>query len=271
MTATVSMPVRDHRVSTAPSFRSAVGAVAWRGWLRTKRNPAIMVQTIFFPTFFLLVYSGLYGPVTDLPGFPTSDVNNWFLPFMLLQGAAFSGVGAGFATAFDIDSGFFDRLLLMPARRIAILVGTILFAFIRTAIVSVAVAALGMALGAFPTDWVGIPLLILAIVLVSAIASAFSLALIYRVKDPRIAPLFSIGIFMTLFVSTAQVPLVISTGWLHLVARFNPMTNILRLARQPFLDSGVTWANTWGGLVALAMCVVGFMWWAARGLANFNP
>ena len=258
------------RTSGSPTIWSSLMVVAWRGWIRTVRMPAIVVQSVFFPTFFLLVYSGLYRPITDLPSFPTSDVNNWFLPFMLLQGAAFSGVGAGFATALDIDNGFFDRLMLMPGRRIAIMFGTILFALARAAVVCCAVVALGLVLGASPTDWAGIPLLILSIIAVSVAASAFSLALIYRVKDQRIAPLFPIGIFVVLFVSTAQVPLAVSTGWLHTAARLNPMTNILRLARQPFLDSGVTWADTWGGLIAMTLCAAGLMWWAARGLKNFS-
>ena len=39
------------------------------------------------------------------------------------------------------------------------------------------------------------------------------------------------------------------TGWLHTVARLNPLTNILRLARVGFLGD-IVWADCWGGLVA---------------------
>ncbi len=34
------------------------------------------------------------------------------------------------------------------------------------------------------------------------------------------------GVFLLLFLSTAQMPLHLLTGWLHSVARVNPMSNI---------------------------------------------
>ena len=140
MTATIDRSVRgDARIG----FWSSAWIVMWRGWVKTQRMPSIVVQSVFFPTFFLIVYSGLYDAVTDLPGFPTNDVTNWFLPFMLFQGAAFGGLGAGFGTAVDIDNGFFDRLLLMPGNRLAIMVGSVGFALLRSLMVAVVVAGVG--------------------------------------------------------------------------------------------------------------------------------
>ncbi|HEC08010.1 MAG TPA: hypothetical protein ENI86_00415 [Acidimicrobiales bacterium] len=253
-----------------PSVLASSGAVAWRGVLRTLRFPAIIVQSIFFPAFFLLVYTGLYRAVTELPNFPTDRAANWYLPFMMMQGAAFSGVGAGFATAVDIDNGFFDRLLLVPGRRISILLGTLGFALVRAVTVAFLVMILGLGLGARFTDApLGLPLLFLGVAAMSLIASCYSLGLIYRVKDQRVAPMFQVGIFVALFVSTAQVPLDLATGWLHDAARFNPVTNILRLGRQAFLTGGVTWTDTWGGLVAVVATTVVAGLWAYTGLRKY--
>ena len=268
MTATIDTSVRD---DATIGFWSSAWIVMWRGWVKTQRMPAIVVQSLFFPTFFLIVYSGLYKSVTQLPGFPTDDVTNWFLPFMLFQGAAFSGIGAGFGTAVDIDNGFFDRLLLMPGNRSAITVGSVGHALLRSMLTVVVVAAVGVALGARPTDWAGVPLLALAVVSIGIMSGLYSLALIYRIKDQRAAPLFPIGIFVLLFVSSAQVPLSVTTGWLNAVGRINPDTNLLRLGRQAFLDTGVTWEDTWGGLVAIVVCTALLGWWAERGLRNYNP
>ena len=256
-------------VTHSPTMWRSTKAVAWRGILRTLRFPAIIIQSFFFPGFFFVVYVGLYRAVTDLPGFPTDSVANWYLPFMLLQAAAFGGTGAGFATAVDIDNGFFDRLLLAPGRRMAILFGTVGLALVRTYVVAGCVFLLGLAFGARPTDVLGLPLLFLAVTTVSIMGSCFSLGLIYTVKDQRIAPLFSIGIFMVLFVSTAQVPLDLTTGWLTTAARWNPMTQILELARTGFVDGGVTWAETWPGLVAVVLGVALFGGLAARALHRF--
>jgi len=268
MTVTIDTSGRE---DAAVGFWSSARIVMWRGWVKTQRMPSIVVQSLFFPTFFLIVYSGLYDAVTDLPGFPTDDVTNWFLPFMLFQGAAFGGLGAGFGTAVDIDNGFFDRLLLMPGNRSAIMVGSVGYALLRSLFVAVVVAGVGVALGASPTDWAGVPLLALAVVAISIMGSLYSLALIYRVKDQRVAPLFPIGIFVLLFVSSAQVPLSVTTGWLNAVGRINPVTNLLRLGRQAFLDTGVTWEDTWGGLVAIVVCTALLGWWAERGLRHYNP
>lgn len=264
MTASVSPTAR-------PSFLASAWSITRRGWTTTVRLPAVLVQSVFFPTFFLVVYTGLYAAVTDLPGFPTDDLSNWYVPFMVIQGAAFAGVGPGFATAVDMESGFFDRLLLMPGRRSAILVGSVGVAVVRATFVGVVVAAVGVALGASPTDWRGVPFLVLAALGVATMGALYSLALIYRLKDQRAAPLFPIGIFVVLFVSNAQVPLSITTGWLNAVGRVNPVSNILRLARQGFLDTGVTWSDTWGGLLAIAVCTTLLAWWAGRGLASVTP
>ena len=55
-----------------------------------------------------------------------------------------------------------------------------------------------------------------------------------------------VGIFFTTFLSTGNVPLADQTGWVHGVARINPFTNILELARQGMI-SGVTWGQSWPG------------------------
>ncbi|MEZ5280589.1 MAG: ABC transporter permease [Acidimicrobiales bacterium] len=254
-----------------PSFVGASVAVWRRGLIRTLRIPAILVQSFFFPGFFLIVYVGLYKAVTQLPGFPTDNIANWYLPFMMIQGAAFSGVGAGFATAVDIDNGFFDRLMLMPGSRHAITIGTTAMALTRALTVAAGVFVIGLIAGARPTDAAGLLLTLLAIVSVSAMASWFALGLVYRVKDQRVAPLFPIAIFVVLFVSTAQVPLDLTTGWLTTAAEINPMTRILGLARTGFVDSGVTWSDTWPGLVAIGGCcgLLGLFAW--RGMRRYIP
>ncbi len=250
---------------------ASVGAVAWRGYLRTIRVPGLLIVITVFPAFFLVAFTGLYPSITNLPGFPTDDIENWFLPFSMLQGAAFSGLGAGFMTGNDIDEGFFDRLLLMPAGRSAIAVGTALASLGRALAVSVPVFVIGLAIGARLTGGVlGLVVLVVALSGLSIMSSCFALGIMYRAQDQRVAPLFQIGIFVTLFTSTAQVPLSVATGWLQAVARVNPITAILRLARQAFLDGGVTWGDTWPGLAAITGAVAVLGTFALLGLRRFR-
>ncbi len=254
------------------AFLAGTGAILGRGAIKTARIPAIVIQSLFFPTFFLVIYVGLYAGVLALGGFGTESVENWYVPFMMLQGAAFSGVAVGFATAVDIDNGFFDRLLAAPVNRFAILLGTALVGVLRAVLVGTVVLGVGFAFGArFTGGVLGVVWLFVAVVGISLCASGWALGLIYRVKDQRIAPLFPIGIFLALFMSTAQVPLEVATGWLQTVARWNPITQVLELARQAFLDSGISAESTTDGLLALGAMVLVLGWFAWSGLRRFIP
>lgn len=260
-------PAADAVTAPGVLWARSVGVVLWRGNLRTLRFPGLVFVVAFFPILFLVAYTGLYPELTDVPGFPTDSFENWIVPFTVLQGAAFSGLGAGFMAGSDIDTGFIDRLLLMPTRRSAIYVGTVSMAVVRALLVGLPVFVIGLALGAEANGGLaGFLLLGLAVAGTSVMSSSFSLGVIYRVRDQRVAPLFQIVIFVGLFTSTAQVPLAVATGWLHEVARFNPVTQVLRLGRQATLESGVTWSDTWPGLAVLAVCMSGLAWFALRGL-----
>lgn len=252
-------------------WRSSM-VVWWRGNLRTRRFPGLMVTVAFFPLFFLVAYTGLFPSLTDIPGFPTDSFISWLVPFTLLQAAAFSGLGAGFSTGADIDSGFMDRLLMMPAHRSAILFGTTLMALTRAVGVGVPVFLVGLLLGVEVTGGVlGLVCLAVGVIGLSLVSSCFSLGVMYRAQDQRVAPLFQVIIFMTLFTSTAQVPLEIMSGWLETAARLNPITHILELSRQATLPGGWSWGTTWPGLLALAglLAVLGTFAWT--GIRRLTP
>ena len=68
----------------------------------------------------------------------------------------------------------------------------------------------------------------------------------------------------------AHVPLEVMEGWLHAVARLNPMTYVLELAREGFLGD-VTWADTWPGALALAGFIFVLGAFAFRGLQRLTP
>jgi ABC-2 type transport system permease protein len=104
---------------------------------------------------------------------------------------------------------------------------------------------------------------------IAAAGTGWGLGLAYRFRDMRAAALMQLTLFIGLFLSEAQTPLYVMEGWLHTVARVNPFTNILRLARQGWVGE-VTWENTWGGVVALVVISTLTMWFARRGLDKLN-
>ncbi|HYU59153.1 MAG TPA: ABC transporter permease, partial [Solirubrobacterales bacterium] len=75
-----------------------------------------------------------------------------------------------------------------------------------------------------------------------------SLAL--RFKTQSAAPLMQAGMLTLILTTTAYAPLDLLTGWLQEVARYNPVTQVVEAARQGFIG-GVTWDDTWPGLLVL--------------------
>jgi ABC-type polysaccharide/polyol phosphate export permease len=73
------------------------------------------------------------------------------------------------------------------------------------------------------------------------------------------------GMFVAVLFTTAYAPQDLLTGWLHDVAKYNPVTQVLEAVRQGFIGD-VTWADTWPGLVAVAGIGVVTVSLAMRGL-----
>jgi ABC-2 type transport system permease protein len=56
--------------------------------------------------------------------------------------------------------------------------------------------------------------------------------------------------------SVAYVPLSALHGWLAVIAEYNPVTYVLNASRAAELTGTVTWADTWPGLVAMAVTLL---------------
>jgi len=245
--------------------------LAKRSLVNIVRIPAAVVPLVAMPVFFVIAFSGSFGSLTDLPRFPTDNILNWMVPFAILQGSAFAGFGTGFSTVRDIETGFYDRLLLAPGSRAALLVGPVLAGLVRATATMTVVLLFGLALGAdLPGGVLGVVALWVASMGVAVISTGWALGLVFRVPNQRAGPILQLGIFTTTFLSTGNVPLVVQTGWVKGIARVNPLTNILELARQGFLGD-VAWRTTWPGLVAVVLASAALWAFAARGIRRLTP
>ncbi len=259
------------RIEPSTSWVPVAWALARRSLVTILRVPAAVVPLVAMPMFFVIAFSGSFSRLSDLPSFPTDNVLDWFVPFAIIQGAAFAGFGTGFSAVRDIESGFFDRLLLAPGSRAGLFVGPILASLVRTTFTVTVVLALGFALGAtLPGGALGLLAIWVAAAGMAVIATGWALGLVYRVPNQRSGPILQIGIFFTMFLSTGNVPLADQIGWTKAVARLNPLTNMLELARQGFLGE-VAWRTTWPGLVAIAGSTAVLWIWAVTGLKRLTP
>jgi ABC-2 type transport system permease protein len=223
------------------------------------------------PVFLTISFAGAFSGLVLLPGFPADKAIDWFIPMTTIQGAAFAGLTTGIGVARDLENGFFDRFLASPASRLSILSGPLIAAVLRALIPLSILLVVAVIAGAhFYGGLLGVVSLAVAALGVAFVAGAWSVGLALRFKTQQVAPLMQSTLFLVIFLSTAQMPLPLLTGWLHTVARFNPFTNVLALGRQGFLGE-VTWAGTYPGLLSLAGLALVLGLFAVRGMQKVVP
>ena len=253
----------------------STAAVTWgiaeRSIKLIPRVPSTFIPSLIMPIFFTVAFTGPFGALVNIPGFPAQHILDWVIPFTALQGCAFAGVTTGMGVARDLENGFYDRVLMSPAPRRALLGGVLLAGVLRSFIALTLMIIVGFIAGAhFREGIVGIGVLAPAGTGLAITASAWATGLALRFKTMQIAPLMQMGIFLSIFLSTAQMPLELLTGWLHTIARFNPMTYVLALARQGFIGD-VTWSVTRDGLCAIAALIAVLGVFAYRGMRKVIP
>lgn len=251
---------------TVPAARG----MAVRSLRNIRRLPSAFLPALLMPIVQCVAFSGTFYAITRIPGFPTDRSINWFMPLAVVMGSSFAGIGVGLATVRDLENGFYDRLRMAPAPRRALLLGPLLSAWARVLLVVTIVLAVGVLLGARLTGGVlGIVPLYLAGLGVSVVSTGWALGLAYRFRDMRAAAIMQLTLFLSLFLTTAQAPLDVMDGWLRDVARLNPLTRVLDLARTGFLDHPSV-DTVWPGLIALVALGVPAMVWARTGLNRLD-
>jgi len=244
-------PAERRGLGGAGNPLAVANQIATRSTRNTLRIPAALVPTVAMPVFFVIAFSGAFSAITDIPGFPTDNILSWMVPFAILQGASFAGMGTAFGTARDIEGGFYDRLLLAPTRRWALVLGPMIFAGTRALLPLVVVLPVAVVAGIdMPAGPVAVLPLLVACVGVGTVAGLWGLGVAYRFQSQRAGALVQLGIFAAMFLSIGQAPIEIMEGWLEKVARINPVTYVLNFARQGFLGD-LSWSSTWPGLLAI--------------------
>jgi ABC-type multidrug transport system permease subunit len=242
-----------------------IGALVRRAANELLRVPGAAIPGVLAPTIFFVGVIAVFGRLTELPGFTTESYPSFLIPVSLLQGAGFTGAATGVNLARDIEQGWFDRLLVSPAPRPVLLAGLVISASLRSLIPATLLIVVGLALGA---HWPGIGGLAIATLMVmgmGTVAALWGCALALKFKSQSAAPLMQAGMFVLVLTTTSYAPLALLTGWLHTVAKYNPATQIIEAARQGFVG-GVTWGETWPGLLALAGLLAVLTALALRGM-----
>lgn len=237
-----------------PAWRAnlaTIAALVARAKNELVRVPGAAIPGVLAPTIFFLGLNGVFGGLIHLSGFNVDSYESFIVPVSMLQGAGFTGAAAGVNLARDYEQGWVDRLLASPAPRWVLLSGNVLAAAARSLVPATFVLAIAFVIGA---EWPGVDGLLvcyLMVVAMAAVAACWGSMLALHYKSQSAAPLMQAGMMGLILLTPAYAPLDLLQPWLEKVAEVNPVTDVVEAARQGFVG-GVSWADTWPGLLALA-------------------
>lgn len=212
------------------SFLGDIWAVAIRALRALPREPEAIIPALIIPVFFYTVNVG------TLEDFAQNNIAGLdFRAFQLPTAIVFAVTGISRAPALvtDIQSGYFDRLLASPMRRLSLLLGLMVADLVLVMALSLPVILLGVVFGVgFDTGVLGALVFVLMTGLWGLVFTGFPYAIAFKTGSPGAVGASFILFFPFAFLTTATLPKEALTGWLDAVATFNPMTYLLAALRS---------------------------------------
>src|SRR5918996_6345907 len=122
-------------MSEKSKFLRDSGLIFKRTATEAFRNAGLaFVAPTLISLFILILFQGVYGNIAEVPGWPTDGFIDWVASGGVLLSVF---VGAGYtATGLlrDIDSGYLERLRLLPIHPASVLAGKLAFETVRAAV-----------------------------------------------------------------------------------------------------------------------------------------
>jgi len=213
--------------------------LAFRTMRESVRQPGVEVGNIFIPLFFFAVILGSVSSVAR-SAFGVENFTAFQVPIAVLQAVAGAASVSGIAMVTDIERGYFDKLLLTPVSRWSIITGRILADFVRGALFTLLVLAIGLAVGSGLATGVGGGIVIVFVgALFGGGFSGIGIAIALRTGSAQAAQAGFLLFFPLLFLAPTFAPLDIYEPWLRFIAQLNPVTYILRGLRALMLEGWV--------------------------------
>ena len=222
-----------------------------RALRESARQPGVEVQNIFIPVFFLFVTVGAIGEISG-PAFGVDNYEGFQLPVAILQGAAGAAGTGGFGMVMDIERGYFDKLMLTPAPRLALVLGRLAADGVRVMVLATIITVVGLFLGAgMDAGVVGAVAFVLVAGLFGLAYSGIGLSIALRTGSVQAAQAGFLIFFPLLFLSPAFAPKEVFSDWLELLATINPVTYVLEGLRSLVLQ-GWEWDRLAYALLSIA-------------------
>jgi len=235
-------------------FGADLVSVAGRAIRRLPREPEAIVPALIVPVFFYVVNVGALGSFAERAG-AVPDFKAFQLPVAIIF--AVTGVSQAGALVTDIQDGYFDRLLMTPIKRLALLLGLMVADLVLVISLSVPVLALGFATGVrFRTGVLGVVAFLLIAGFWGLVFTGFPYAIALKTGSPGAVASSFVLFFPFAFLTTSFLPKAALSGWLSAVATVNPVTYLLQGLRS-LVTEGWAWSDlAWALLAVVGVGVV---------------
>jgi ABC-2 type transport system permease protein len=232
-------------------------ALTRRRLLALWRQPWFVAITIVQPMIWLLIFGALFKRVIEIPGFHGGSYLEFLTPGVVVMSALFAAGWNGMAVIDAINRGIMDRFLVSPVWRGALIVSSIVYAAVVSVVQSLVIFGVAFAAGAHFSATAVVVTIALAVLLCGGVAAlSDALALLARQEETLIGAVQFVVLPAT-FLSSGLMAANLLPGWIHGVARFNPVNWAVAASRSA-MSSSADWSyvGTHAALLA-ALVVVG--------------
>jgi len=235
-------------------FLEQIALITYQNLVTIFRAPAALIPPLAISLFFLVIYnSTLGGAAAFIPDLGDNSYLGFILPLSIIS-ASLSGAGiASQNLVRNIESGYFDKLLLTPISRSALLTGTIFSGAFILGLQAALVMGVAMLMGLrVATGLPGALAVIGMAVLLGLGFAGFTMSAALGSGSAAVTQSASFVFFPLTFLAPTFVPLALLSGWLRVAAQLNPITYVLE-AMRAIINTGWEWQVIGGGVLA---CVI---------------
>jgi ABC transporter DrrB family efflux protein len=213
----------------------STATVTRRALLRYARTPQLIVLATLQMALFFLIYRYMFGGAIHIAGMSYVD---YLVPGFVATGVLFSGIGAAVATAEDVEHGFVDRLRSLPIPRSSVLAARVIADTAILALASAVTVAIAFAVGFRLHDSILDGLAAFGLVIVFGFAFEWLFVTMGLLAgSAQAAQGMGMIVFPLAFVSSAYVTVASMPGWLQVVAKHQPLTDMVDAVRGLTLGS----------------------------------
>lgn len=227
-----------HITARSAGFLHDIWSIALRAIRQLPRDLETTVPALAIPLFFLVIN---VGSLQDIAGFTAIEIDYKAFQLPVAIVFAVTGVSRAPALVLDIQGGYFDRLMLTPVSRRALLLGHMVADFVLVVALVIPVVVLGFVIGVrFPTGPLGVVMFVFIGACWGVAYTGIPYAIALKTGNPGAVNSSFLLFFPFAFVTSSFVPLENMTGWLGTAAEYNPVTYLLEGLRSLFIEWDAT-------------------------------